>query len=173
LAGFMDSWGLGGQGSIGGIGATPPYFPVSDAPAMGNWGLGTPTTVSGLPSTLLPSVIPGASGTSGIGGVAGVGGVAAGALGKQGLGFNMPTANLALTGLNTIGNLWAAFQAQKLAKEQFKYTKNVTDTNLANQIKTYNTGLTDRANNRAIVEGNSADQTKSYIDANQLSRYGS
>lgn len=88
------------------------------------------------------------------------------------LGFNLPTANLALSGLSTIGNLWAAFQAQKLAKQQFKYTKNVTDTNLANQMKSYNTTLADRAFSRAKVEGRDNASAQTYIDANQLKRYG-
>ena len=88
------------------------------------------------------------------------------------LGFNMPTANLALSGLSTIGNLWAAFQAQKLARQQFKYTKNVTDTNLANQIKSYNTTLADRSYSRAKVEGRDDASAQSYIDSNSLRRYG-
>lgn len=109
-------------------------------------------------------------------GMAPMGGVditkALGAKPAGGLGLNMDTAGLALSGLGTIGNLWAAFQSQKLAKEQFKYTKGVTETNLTNSIKNYNTQLTDRANNRAIVEGRTPDQTKAYIDANSFTRYG-
>ena len=159
----MDNWGFGLGGQQGNPWGTPPYFPVGDSSgsggfgSMAGWGMGTGGGIA-LPSTVPTggSTIPTAT-------------IAARA---PKLGLNFDTANLALTGLSTIGNLWAAFQAQKLAKQQFNYTKNVTDTNLANQIKAYNTALTDRANNRAIVEGRSADETKSYIDANSLSRYG-
>lgn len=86
---------------------------------------------------------------------------------SQGIGFNVPTAQLALSGLGTIGNLWAAFQAQKLAKEQFNYTRGVTETNLTNSIKQYNTSLGDRARNRSLVEGK--DYT-SWYDENKLNR---
>lgn len=96
-----------------------------------------------------------------------------GALGKDsGLGFNIPTAGLALGGLQTLGNIWAAFEANKLAKEQFKYTKSVTDTNMANQLKTYNTGLEDRSRSRAVVEGQSAETAQAYIDKNKLTKVG-
>lgn len=89
-----------------------------------------------------------------------------------GFGLNMDTARLGLAGIGTIGNLWGAFQAANLAKKQFNFTKDVTNTNIANQIKTFNSGLTDRANNRAIVEGRSAAETAAYIDANKLARFG-
>lgn len=88
------------------------------------------------------------------------------------LGLNLNTANLALSGLQTIGNLFAAFQAQKLAKQQFNYTKKVTDTNLANQIQSYNTALSDRINSRYYVEGKSPDQAQAYLDVNKLKSYG-
>lgn len=88
------------------------------------------------------------------------------------LGFNTGTANLALSGLQTIGNLFAAFQANKLAKQQFKYTKKVTDANLGNQIQSYNTALSDRINSRYVMEGKSPDQAQSYLDVNKLKSFG-
>lgn len=87
-----------------------------------------------------------------------------------GLGFNMDTAQLGLSGLSAIGNFWNAFQAQKLAKKQFEFTKDITNTNLGNQIKSYNTNLSDRARSRGFVEGQSQDQISQYIDKNSLSR---
>ena len=97
----------------------------------------------------------------------------AGALAQNNkLGLNMNTANLALSGLQTIGNLFAAFQANKLAKQQFKYTKKVTDANLANQIQSYNTALADRINSRYVVEGKSPEQAQAYLDVNKLKSFG-
>lgn len=90
----------------------------------------------------------------------------------SGIGMNLDTAKLALSGLGTIGNLWAAFQAQKLAKKQFDFTKRITETNLANQIKSYNTTLEDRGRSRAFAESQSASDAQSYIDKNRLTTGG-
>ncbi len=88
--------------------------------------------------------------------------------GGNGFGLNFDTAKLALSGLGTIGNLWAAFQAQKLAKKQFNFTKDITERNLANQTKSYNTTLEDRARSRASVEDQSMSQQMDYINKNRL-----
>lgn len=88
------------------------------------------------------------------------------------LGLNVPTAQMALSGLGTIGNLWAGFQAAKLAKQQFNFQKDFANANLANQIKSYNTALYDRARSRAAMEGQSSGQMQSYVNANSLSRIG-
>jgi hypothetical protein len=88
-------------------------------------------------------------------------------------GFNVPTAQLALSGLGTLGSLWGAFQSAKLAKKNFNYTKDVTESNLANQIKSYNTSLEDRIRSRAAVEGMSPEQAASYLDRNRLTRNNS
>ena len=84
------------------------------------------------------------------------------------LGFNLGTGQLALGAIGTLGNLWAAFQAQKLAKEQFDFQKGVTNTNLANQIQSYNTSLVDRINARSFMQGDSQGTTDAYIAANSL-----
>lgn len=84
------------------------------------------------------------------------------------LGMNLGTANLALGGIGTLGNLWAAFNAQKLAKEQFQYQKGITDTNLANQIQSYNTALVDRIKARASVTGAGESEVNQYIADNSL-----
>ena len=84
------------------------------------------------------------------------------------LGMNLGTANLVLGGIGTLGNLWAAFQAQKLAKEQFNYQKDITDTNLANQIQSYNTALSDRINSRGFIQGDSQSTIDQYIEENSL-----
>lgn len=84
------------------------------------------------------------------------------------LGMNLGTANLVLGGIGTIGNLWAAFQAQKLAKEQFNFQKGVTNTNLANQIQSYNTSLSDRIVARGYMQGDSQETVDKYIADNSL-----
>ncbi len=85
-------------------------------------------------------------------------------------GANIPTFQLGLMGLNTIGNLWGAHQANKLARDQLNFTKTIGNANLNNQIKSYNTALAGRARSRAVVEGQSPEETQAYIAANQLSR---
>lgn len=88
----------------------------------------------------------------------------------SGLGLNVPTIGLALNGLGTIGSLWAAFKGLGLAKEKFAFEKNVTDTNMANSIKSYNTTLADKARARAATEGRSQDEADAYVAKNSVSR---
>lgn len=102
------------------------------------------------------------------GSVAGVAAPSVGSTAATPLGFNLGTANLALSGIGTLGNLWAAFQAQKLATEQFNFQKGITNTNLTNQIKSYNTSLVDRINARSFVQGDSQATTDKYIADNSL-----
>lgn len=64
------------------------------------------------------------------------------------IGFNLPTAWTALQGLSTVGNLWGAFQGNKLARKQLSLATDAYNTNLTNQIKSYNTQLEDRIRGR-------------------------
>jgi len=89
---------------------------------------------------------------------------------SSGLGWNVGTAQLALGGLQTLGNLWQAWEANKLAKEQFKFSKDITNANMANQIQSYNTTLEDRTRARTHVEGGTQEAAQSYIDKNSLRR---
>lgn len=153
----MGSWGVGGGGYGGtyGGGGTPPFYdPNGWSTPSFNLGGTDFSQVLKVPTPNLTTLTVPPVATPGK------------------LGLNFDTANLALSGLSTIGNLWAAFQAANLAKKQFNYTKRVTDANLSNQIQTYNTGITDRANNRAIVEGRDAAYTQNYIDTNSLKKWG-
>ena len=84
------------------------------------------------------------------------------------LGFNLGTANLVLGGIGTIGNLWTAYQAQKLAKEQFAFQKDITNANFANQLQSYNTSLTDKINSRTAQEGGDTADAQAYVDNNKL-----
>lgn len=92
------------------------------------------------------------------------------ALGKMGIGFNLPTLDLGLSGLKTLGSLWAAMQSAKIAKKQLNFTRDVTNTNLANQTQSYNTILADKARARGRVEGKSDAQVSDYIAQNSLAK---
>lgn len=83
-------------------------------------------------------------------------------------GFNIPSAQLALGGINTAAGLWGGLQAQKLAREQFDFTKSMATKNLANQTQSYNTALSDKINARAKTQGMTAQETQAYLDKNRL-----
>ena len=84
------------------------------------------------------------------------------------IGYNIPTLQLGMQGLGTLGSLWGGYQSQKLAKDAFKVQKGMAEKNYANQIKSYNTALTDRATTRGFVQGDSAEATQQYINENKL-----
>lgn len=87
-----------------------------------------------------------------------------------GLGFNVGTGQLALAGLGSLANIFGGLKAGKLAEDQFKFTKAVTNTNLNNQLQSYNTALSDRARARGVAEGQSTAEVQAYIDKNRLTR---
>lgn len=84
------------------------------------------------------------------------------------LGWNMPTFQMGMQGLSSLGNLWGAFQANKLAKDQLNFTKNFANRNLANQTAAYNTALEDRSRARAAVEGQTSAEAAAYVNKNRL-----
>ena len=95
---------------------------------------------------------------------------AAGTWSSTGLGPNLGTAQLALGGFGALGNLWSAFQGQGLARKQFDFVKATTQTNLANQIRSYNTQLSDRARSRGAAEGQGQEQIDRYVADNRMAR---
>lgn len=86
------------------------------------------------------------------------------------LGMNVPTFQLGLGALGSLAGIYSGFQANKLAKDQLNFTKSVTNTNLNNQIKSYNTALEDRARSRATAENRDQSSADAYIAANKLTR---
>jgi len=86
------------------------------------------------------------------------------------LGMNVPTLQLGLGALGSLSNIYGGFQANKLAKDQLSFTKDITNTNLNNQIQSYNTALEDRARSRAAAENRSQSSADEYIQQNKLSR---
>ncbi len=145
IAGFGALGGMGGQGQSA-FGSSVVPMPSFDA---GSYSL--PGSAMGQQFNF-PSV--GAPGGAGAG---------------SGFGFNAPTAQLALGGLQALGNLWGGIQANKMAKKQFKFSKNMALTNLANQVKSYNTALADRARGRAVMESQSDATRDAYVRDNSLS----
>lgn len=121
-----------------------------------------------LSSTTLPTPSVDWSSMSSLPAIPGMGGGAPGGGMGGGLGFNMGTAQMAMSGLQTIGNLWSAFQANKLAKKAFNFQRDFANTNLRNQTQTYNTALEDRGANRAFVTGMSPEMARAYLDKNRL-----
>ncbi len=94
-----------------------------------------------------------------------------GGLGSLGnLGMNVPTVQLGLGALGSLANIYGGFQANKLAKDQLSFTKDITNTNLNNQVKSYNTALEDRARSRAVAENRDQASADAYIEKNKLSR---
>lgn len=125
------------------------------------------------PITNLNPVAGGVAGVGSMGLGMGQGGINTGYGGNNnslstGLGWNIGTGQLALGGIQALGNLWSAWNAQKMAKEQFNYQKGITETNLTNQIQSYNTTLSDRINARAFTEGRPDGYAEQYLAENQL-----
>lgn len=98
--------------------------------------------------------------------VAGAGAVS----GAAGLGFNMPTAGLAIGGLQALGSFLQGNKALSLAQDQFKFQKNLANANLNNSIKSYNNTLEDRLNARGVMEGRDAASVADEINRKRLSR---
>ncbi len=89
-----------------------------------------------------------------------------------GFGWNANTLKFGMDGLQFLGNIWGAWQANKLAKDQLNFTKKFSMANLNNQVAAYNTALEDRSRSRAKVEGQSAAEAQSYVDQNKLHNFG-
>ena len=73
-----------------------------------------------------------------------------------------------VSGLQTVAGLYNAYNSNKLAKQQLRFSRNFANANLANQTQSYNTALADRARSRGVMEGQSQAQVDSYIAANRL-----
>ena len=86
----------------------------------------------------------------------------------SGFGMNMPTFQLGLSALMGLGNLYGAFQSNKLANKSFDYSKAMADKNYRNTVASYNTALEDQRNVRGVMEGKSQAQIQSEIDRNRL-----
>ncbi len=86
-----------------------------------------------------------------------------------GFGMNLPTLNGIVGGIGALGSLWGGLQQQKMAKKAFKFQKNMSLINLANQVKSYNTALADRSRSRGVMESQSQAAQDQYVRDNSLS----
>lgn len=89
---------------------------------------------------------------------------------STGLGMNIGTGQLGLQGLNSLSGIWSGMKANKLGEQSFKLNKQMANTNLNNQLKSYNTALEDKARARGQFEGQDAAAVQAYINKNRLTR---
>lgn len=90
---------------------------------------------------------------------------------NSGFGFNLGTMNGIMGGLNSLGQLWGARQGMKLAKDQWKTQKSVLNTNMMNQIQSYNNSLKDRLDTRAHMEGRDQASADAQYNERKARRY--
>lgn len=103
----------------------------------------------------------------GVGDVGG-GNLAPGA--KNTFGWNLGSLDLVLGGIKTIGGLWAAWQENKLAKEQLKLQQQTTNANFANQVSAYNTALEDKTRHRASFNELPQAEADAYLASHKLDK---
>lgn len=79
-------------------------------------------------------------------------------------GLQKLSAGLGMAG--NIANIWSGIQQNRLARDNFDFQKGVMNTNLANQIASYNTALEDRVSGRYSDRERTANQTEinDYLD---------
>lgn len=81
-----------------------------------------------------------------------------------------PAAQLGMSALGTLGGLYSSNKMLGLARDQFNHARDVTNTNLTNQIQSYNTALAGRARARGAMEGQDQATIDKYIQENRLTR---
>lgn len=84
--------------------------------------------------------------------------------GHNSMGF-VPAAAQSLAG---IGQMWTGMQNYKLAKDQFNFSKQAYQQNLANQIKSYNTQMEDRLRGRTSDYEGKEEDVQRELDKRKL-----
>lgn len=90
---------------------------------------------------------------------------------QSSFGFNANTFGNVMGGLNSLGQLWGSYQANKLAKNQWKVQKSVLNTNMMNQIGSYNNQLRDKLDSRAYTEGRSQESADKQYEERKARKY--
>lgn len=80
----------------------------------------------------------------------------------------MDMAKIGMGGLQTLGNLWGAWQSNNLANKSFNFQRDMANRNLANTTAAYNSRMTDHANTLASLNSWSDKQKQDYITQNRL-----
>lgn len=82
-------------------------------------------------------------------------------------GLQKLSAGLGMAG--NLANIWSGIQQNRLARDNFDFQKGVMNTNLANQIASYNTALEDRVAGRYSDRERAANQAEinDYLDRNR------
>ena len=83
-------------------------------------------------------------------------------------GFNLGSVGDIASIIGGFGTLWSGIQANKLAKDAFNFQKEAFQTNLANQISSYNTSLEDRIRARYSQNNRSQAEADAYIADHRL-----
>lgn len=86
------------------------------------------------------------------------------------LGFNIPTLQLGLNALTSLAGIYNSWNMNKLAKQKFNLQKDFLNTNLNNQIKSYNNSLADQLRSRAATETGDVNAYDSLIEERKLTR---
>ena len=86
-------------------------------------------------------------------------------------GFNMNTFNNTVGGLSSLAQLWQGYEAQKMAKDQWKTQKTILNTNMMNQIQSYNSSLKDRMDTRAKMEGRDQASADAQYEERKAQKY--
>lgn len=86
-------------------------------------------------------------------------------------GLNMNTFGNVMGGLSSLGQLWQGYQANRLAKDQWRTQKSVLNTNMMNQIQSYNNSLRDRLDTRAKMEGRDQESADREYEERQARRH--
>ena len=76
------------------------------------------------------------------------------------------------SGIASLGGLYNAFQANKLAKKQLSFQKDAFNANFLNSQQAYNTQYADKVRARYNTENRSTQEADAHIAANRLNQGG-
>jgi len=75
----------------------------------------------------------------------------------------------AMKGIASLGSVISAFQQNKLSRDSLNFSKEQWQTNLANQLSSYNMSVEDRAYSRAAQNNSAAGTAEEYYNRHKLS----